>query len=155
MIAKLFCVGLAITLLLSPLGAAEEPKPVLALSGNCPVCLIDSDKTVEGDPKITSVHGGFEYRFPNLKTKKKFDSKPEKYAIQFDGHCAVSRRLGRPLKGVPDIYAVYDKRIFIFSNEEIKQIFLKNPEKYAGKRAELRRGDAGGSPAASGPQHEF
>ena len=123
MLAAFFAIGLA--------SAAERNnQPILALNGVCPVCLIDANKEIKGDSKIASHYRGFEYRFPDADTKAIFDKAPDKYAIQHQGQCPVCIYKHEATRADPTIYSIFNKKLYIFANENYKRSFDREPTKY-------------------------
>ncbi|HYF51159.1 MAG TPA: hypothetical protein VEJ63_17220 [Planctomycetota bacterium] len=106
--------------------ADEAADPPVALRGHCPVCLIDADHVSPGKQEFSSTYKGYKYLFPRKRTKDKFDANPDRYAIQLDGYSPVSRADGKDEKGDPAIYAVYNKKIYIFTNEQQREEFVKD-----------------------------
>ena len=77
--------------------------------------------------KITLTTGRLRYYFANEANKATFESDPRRYGIQLDAHCA---RMGAPTRGNPDLYAVYNNRIYIFGSEDCKKNFVAAPADY-------------------------
>ena len=73
-------------------------KADLALGGNCPVCRVEMNQTVAGNPAFSAVHGGMRYQFPSEKQRSMFISNPTKYAVQSVG-MAGSGTKGSATKG--------------------------------------------------------
>ncbi|HMV84806.1 MAG TPA: hypothetical protein PLD20_17705 [Blastocatellia bacterium] len=97
-----------------------------ALEGLDPVMLVQG-KEAQGDLKITVTRGKFRYLFANEANKAAFEKDPARYEIQLDGACA---RMGAPVTGIADLYAVHNGRIYIFGSEQCKTLFVAAPEKY-------------------------
>lgn len=123
-------------------GVAFAVEAPIALDGKCPVCLVEMNRESPGAPQFQAVYDGWTYLFPNADMKKMFDAAPQKYAVQAGGCCRVCKvdmQCDAKAKGY--IYAVHDRRIYIFPSENMKATFLKNPEKYAVKPALALNGD--------------
>src|SRR5215211_3123157 len=101
-------------------------ETVIPLEGLDPVMLTQG-KEVQGDMKYKVTRGQFEYLFASAENKATFEKDPSRYEIQLDGHCA---RMGAPTTGNPDLYFVYNGRIYIFGSEECQTLFKAAPEKY-------------------------
>lgn len=104
--------------------SAQQVLPVL--EGLDPVLLVQG-KEVQGNLKITITRGQFQYFFANAENKAAFEKDPARYEIQLDGACA---RMGPPVYGNPDLYSVYQGRIYIFGSGGCKKAFDATPEKY-------------------------
>jgi YHS domain-containing protein len=81
--------------------------------------------------------------FANAANKAAFEQDPARYEIQLDGSCA---RMGAPVGGNPDLYAVHKGRIYIFGSVNCKTLFVAAPEKY------LDSGEAASVTAAATPE---
>ena len=110
-----------VTLAQSP---AQNVTPVL--EGLDPILLLQG-KEVQGDLKITVTRGKFQYLFASAENKATFEKDPARYEIQMDGACA---RMGPPVTGNPDLFTVYDGRIYIFGSGECKKRFEAAPKNY-------------------------
>jgi putative intracellular protease/amidase/YHS domain-containing protein len=105
-------------------GKGVEPgKEPVALKGFDPV-LLTAGKEVKGKPELSAARDGFRYLFTDAGNRAKFDKDPERYAIQFQGHCAIMRGS----RADPDIFTVYKERIYAFGCADCKATFLEQPE---------------------------
>lgn len=108
------------------LAQSTSAEAVPVLEGLDPVMLVQG-KEVPGSLKITVTRGKFQYLFTNAENKATFEKDPARYEIQLDGACA---RMGPPVTGNPDLYTVYQGRIYIFGSGECKTRFEATPAKY-------------------------
>jgi putative intracellular protease/amidase len=115
-------------------GSAPPLRPVLALKGLDPVALI-SGKEVPGDPKFVVERGRFLYRFANADDKAEFEAKPARYEIQLRGQCAMYPGM----MGAPDVFAVYEGRIYLGGNRHCLASFLKAPRTALRRHAERKK----------------
>src|SRR4030095_15054501 len=106
--------------------SSPSPEAIIPLEGLDPVMLTHG-KEVQGDMKYKVTRGRFQYIFASAENKATFEKDPTRYEIQLDGSCA---RMGPPTTGNPDLYAVYNGRIYIFGSEECQTLFKAAPEKY-------------------------
>ena len=114
------------TVSISAQNSSPRPEAIIPLEGLDPVALTQG-KEVQGDMKYKVTRGRFEYIFATAENKATFEKDPARYEIQLDGACA---RMGPPTTGNPDLYAVYNGRIYIFGSEECQTLFKGAPEKY-------------------------
>ena len=114
------------TVSISAQNSSPSPEAIIPLEGLDPVALTQG-KEVQGDMKYKVTRGRFEYIFTNAENKATFEKDPARYEIQLDGACA---RMGAPTSGDPDLYAVYNGRIYIFGSAECQTLFKATPEKY-------------------------
>src|SRR5215813_12179517 len=105
---------------------AQQKQPFDALEGLDPVMLAQG-KEAQGEPNITVTRGKFRYMFANAANKAAFEQDPARYEIQLNGACA---RMGAPVGGNPDLYTVYNGRIYIFGSANCRSLFIAAPEKY-------------------------
>lgn len=112
----------AVLALASASAAADELAGTLNVD---PVELVRGTE-VQGKEDISATYYRFRYLFANEANKAEFEKHPKKYEIQLGGACA---RMG-PLSGVgrPDLYTVYQGKIYIFASEACRNTFLRAPE---------------------------
>lgn len=111
----------------------------VALQGYCPVCIIDLEKWVKGDPKYSVVMDGKTYLFPGEDAKQKFLKRTTKYTPALSGDCivcAVDKRVRRP--GSVNYASMHKGRLYLFPDQATKDVFMNKPEKY--ENAELAMG---------------
>ena len=118
--------GAAFLSLTEPAAAKAEAAPKIALGGLDPVSV------VEGQPKpgreaLSRDKGPFRYLFATEENRKTFDSVPDFFALQLDGHCSMMPSM--PTDG--QIFATYEHRIYAFASESCKAEFLADPGRYA------------------------
>jgi YHS domain-containing protein len=112
--------------------SGKHSIPNLALEGNCPVCLVEMQKQVEGSQDYQSAHDGRIYLFPGQKQKEMFDADPEKYIPAYGGKCVVCQvESGKAGPGKAEHFTVHDQRLFLFPSDKVKGMFDRNPQKYA------------------------
>jgi YHS domain-containing protein len=112
--------------------SAQSKPPFDALEGLDPVMLVQG-REVQGEMNLTVTRGQFRYYFANAANKATFDQDPTRYEIQANGECS---RMGAPVYGTPDLYSVYQGRIYIFGSGECKKRFDAAPEKYFPSKSE-------------------
>jgi YHS domain-containing protein len=115
-------------MLIGALGSvsATAPKVVEALMGFDPVLLVEG-KEVVGKDDLTVTREQFRYHFATPENKATFLKDPERYEIQMGGLCA---RLGESVPGNPDMYTLYEGRIYIVASSECLELFEATPTKY-------------------------
>ena len=112
---------------------AQQQPPLDALEGLDPV-LLTQGKEAQGEMNITVTRGQFRYMFANAANKAAFEQDPTRYEVQLNGECA---RMGAPVQGNPDLYAVHKGRIYIFGSDNCKTLFVAAPEKYLRRKLML------------------
>ncbi len=106
--------------------ASQSQQATPVLEGLDPVMLVKG-KEVQGELNISVTRGQFQYLFANAENKAAFEKEPARYEIQLGGACA---RMGSPVTGNPDLYAIHKERIYIFGSAACKNLFQAAPEKY-------------------------
>jgi YHS domain-containing protein len=90
-------------------------------------------KWVKGDPRFSVVQDGKTYLFPGEEQRQMFVKNPDKYTPALGGKCTVCQvEMGKDVEGTVHFAAIHQGRLFLFPGDEQKQMFLKNPSKYAG-----------------------
>ncbi|GAB5406537.1 MAG: hypothetical protein Aurels2KO_47680 [Aureliella sp.] len=119
--------------------AAEKQSPALrraaempvAMAGYCPVCILDMEKWVKGDPKFAVVLDGKKYLFPSEEQRQTFLKATTKYTPALSGDCivcAVDHQVRSP--GSVNFAASHKGRLFLFPDAKTKSVFMQNPAKY-------------------------
>jgi len=96
-----------------------------ALKGFDPVMLAQGKETI-GAEKLSINHKGFKYLFANAENKARFEKESKRFEIQLDGECPMAPGT----EGNPDIFTVYNERIYIFASEQCLESFKVDPKKY-------------------------
>jgi YHS domain-containing protein/thiol-disulfide isomerase/thioredoxin len=116
-------------------GAATTPNfttPPLALDGYCPVTLVEQQKWQLGDRRWGVVHRGRTYLFAGPEQQKEFLANPDRFSPAISGQDVVmAMDYGQEMSGKRALGVEYQNRIYLFSNEASRQIFAKNPNRYA------------------------
>lgn len=111
----------------------EQPvgKPALALSGNCPICMITTQRPVSGKEAFAVAHKTYKYRCCSADHLAKFREDADRNAIQFDGTCIVTLiDEHKTVKGDPEVFDVKDGNLLIFATTDCKAKFKKDPARY-------------------------
>lgn len=112
-------------------GKAKNEDAV-ALSGYCPVCVIEMKQWIKGDPRFSIVQDGKTYLFPSEEQKEMFLGNSDKYTPALGGKCTVCLvEMGKAMEGSVRFAALHEGRLFLFPGDQQKQMFIKNPAKYA------------------------
>lgn len=104
-----------------PQSPASAP---LAIKGLDPVLLVAGQEEM-GKPEIIAVHKGHQYQFVSEPNRARFESDPQKYAIQNDS-CPVV--IGAPVD--PSLFAVHGGKIYGFATADCVQQFQARPSEY-------------------------
>ena len=104
---------------------------VLALAGLDPVLLVDG-KRADGLPGITSDRDRLVYRFTSPATRERFESEPERFAIQRGRDCTV---MGSA-RANPSVFHVHEGRTYAFGSAACRETFLENPDHFIAAASE-------------------
>jgi hypothetical protein len=110
----------------------EQDKHPVALSGYCPVSLVDSHRLVLGSSVSSLVHEGTLYRFTDDSKRRAFQDNPGRYVPVNRGRCPVSGvDRAEVVAGDPHFGVVCRERLYLCASREDRGRFLQNPERYA------------------------
>ena len=119
----------------STLGTTErvviDPMTGLALKGFDPVSYFIDREPRPGLPAFEIAHAGAYWRFANEGNLAAFRAHPETYMPQFGGYGALSIARGSTAPGNPAVWAVRDKRLYLFYSPTSRAIWLMEPERFA------------------------
>ncbi|MGV6846905.1 MAG: YHS domain-containing (seleno)protein [Marinibacterium sp.] len=68
---------------------------------------------VQGRSDITAEYNGATFAFSSEENRAKFLSDPEKYAPQYDGHCAYGVSKGGKVPGNPNLWRIVDGKLYL------------------------------------------
>lgn len=113
-----------------------EPTPPqefpMQLDGYCPVELIENEKWLAGDQQWAVAHRGRLYTMSGAVQQQRFLANPDRYAPVFSGVDPVlAVDEAREVPGKTAFCAVYDGRLFVFSNAATLAKFRQSPRRYA------------------------
>ena len=102
-----------------------------ALSGYCPVCVVDMKQWVRGNPSFQATFNGRTYYFPGDEQRQKSLANPQKYMPVLGRECAVCLTdMNKRMQGSVLHAALSGGRLFLFPNAEIKEKFRADLGKY-------------------------
>jgi YHS domain-containing protein len=143
--STLFRVGLMLLLVFGLAGAASAQPPAttsggsgmallnldnsVALHGYDPVAYFTRNRAVKGKKWIIERLGGAQYQFASRADRYEFLGNAPRYQPQFGGFCATSMAMGRLADIDPELFVIYDGKLYLFSNEESQAIFLRDPRR--------------------------
>ncbi|HUS28799.1 MAG TPA: YHS domain-containing (seleno)protein [Kofleriaceae bacterium] len=104
----------------------------VGLGGNDPVAYSKANAAVAGDASMTSSFGGASYQFSSTDNKSAFDADPKRSAPQYGGYCAFAASQNRLSESDPAIFTIHDGQLLVFTNEDFREQFMKDP---AGNKA--------------------
>lgn len=123
-----FAVGVMVANRISPLALGLH-KPVFHVDG---VALDGYDVTsyFDGEPRkgsstYATEHDGVTFLFVSPEARAAFVANPQRYLPEFGGYCTKAVSTGFAAPADPEIFALKNDRLYIFSSEEVKAEFLK------------------------------
>jgi YHS domain-containing protein len=105
------------------LSAAGAP---VGLHGTDPVALVTKNKSITGSAAYTVVDGGVAYYFSSQENMNAFKATPAKYTPQNGGFCTFGVSVNKKFDGDPRFSAVIEGKLYVFLNEDIYNMFLKD-----------------------------
>jgi YHS domain-containing protein len=99
----------------------------VGLGGNDPVAYAKDNAATPGDAATTSEFGGAKYQFASADNKAAFDAEPAKKAPGFGGYCAFAASQNRLSESDPAVFTIHDGQLLVFTNEDFRAQFLKDP----------------------------
>ncbi len=106
---------------------------ILAISGYCPVKLVEGKGRVAGDPRLAVFHDGHAYRFADVAARDLFLKDPERFLPSDGGRCVVSKKdAQREAIGDPAFGATYNGRLYLFADAASRAKFAESPDAYSG-----------------------
>ena len=110
-------------------GAAKPPSSErVALNGYDPVAYFVDSKAVMGRPDLELRLAGATWRFCNEGNRGAFAAAPAVYIPRFGGHDPMSVGRGASAAGHPEIWAIVNRRLYLFFNETARNAFVCVPE---------------------------
>ncbi|MEP2532417.1 YHS domain-containing (seleno)protein [Shimia sp.] len=68
---------------------------------------------VKGHKDITADHNNATFAFSSAENRDKFLASPDKYAPQYDGHCAYGVSKGGKVPGNPNLWRIVDGKLYL------------------------------------------
>ncbi len=99
----------------------------VALHGYDPVAYFEREGAVKGNKRILERVGGATYYFASRASRYTFLGDAPKYQPQFGGYCATSLAQGRVEDIDPEIYAIFDGKLYLFKDDGARARFLRDP----------------------------
>lgn len=97
------------------------PFSKLALEGYDPVAYFTENAPRKGDPKLTVVHEGAEYRFATAANLARFKANPAAYLPQYGGYCAWAVSRGYTAKGDPTAWKLVGGKLYLNYDAKVQQ----------------------------------
>jgi hypothetical protein len=82
-------------------------------------------KGVPGSRRFTASWKGGQFAFATAGNRDLFLANPEKYAPQYDGHCAWAAGQGYKALASPDVWAIVDGKLYLNYSHDVRQRWEK------------------------------
>lgn len=118
----------------------ENPVTGFAISGFDPVAYFADGGARPGAADYEATWQEATWRFANAGNRQAFVEAPETYAPAHGGHCVVAVARGDLAEGNPQIWTIYQGRLYFFHSQTNRQLFAMDPEGFiAAARSEWSR----------------
>lgn len=101
-----------------------------AVGGYDAVAYHTQGEAVPGDPSITLEHEGATWRFATEESRAAFQANPDAYAPEYGGHCAWATAQGYLAQGDPEIWRIFDGRLFLNASQGVNRRWLRNVDEF-------------------------
>jgi YHS domain-containing protein len=99
----------------------------VALHGYDPVPYFEDQEAVKGKKWMLERVGGATYYFASGANRYTFLRDAPRYQPQFGGYCAGSMAMGKLEDIDPEVFSVYQGKLYLFNNETMRDFFMRNP----------------------------
>ncbi len=102
----------------------------LGIKGFDPVAYFTVGKPMKGMPEFTASFEGVKYQFASAESRDMFIVNPAKYAPQYGGFCAMAVANGVKLDGMPNIWTIYEGKLYLNVGPAIQKLWVSDIPKY-------------------------
>ncbi|MEM8795348.1 MAG: YHS domain-containing (seleno)protein [Pseudomonadota bacterium] len=74
---------------------------------------------VPGKSSISAEWNGAKFAFSSVENRERFLANPEKYAPQYDGHCAFGVKMGLKVPSHPDLWRIVDGKLYLNIRQKV------------------------------------
>jgi hypothetical protein len=99
-----------------------------AIHGVDPVAYFSAGAVVEGQGAWEWRHAGALWRFTNEGNRAAFAADPQVYMPRYGGNDPMALARGVALGGNPNVWALFDDRLYLFHTPEARAAFLADPQ---------------------------
>lgn len=105
----------------------------LAIDGYDTVAYWTEKKAVEGKKKFTYEYKGAKWRFSTQENLDLFKSNPVKYLPEYGGHCAYAMSDDRLVGVDPEVFEIFDGKLYLNYSKSVQGHWVKEKEKFIGE----------------------
>lgn len=99
----------------------------VAAHGYDVVAYFNQNRPRRGDRRIKERLGMATYYFASSRNRYQFLSDAPKYQPQFGGYCPMAMAVGRLEDIDPQVFAIYQGKLYLFRDEGARAAFFQNP----------------------------
>jgi len=81
---------------------------------------------VAGKAEFTAPYNGAIFAFSTAQNLAQFKTNPERYAPQYDGHCAMGVAVGAKIPANPHLWRIVDDRLFLNINGNVFKMWVRD-----------------------------
>jgi YHS domain-containing protein len=107
-------------------GDATPAVTRVAIDGHDPVAYFTDGHPVKGSSAFSFTFADAVYYFASAEHQKMFVADPDRYAPQYSGYCAVGVSLGVKAEADPQMWAISNGRLYVFSGRKAYSAFAAN-----------------------------
>ncbi len=112
----------------------------LALDGFCPVSMFKRSELIRGADDQCCVYKDRRYQFVSAPEREAFIQNPKKFLPSEEGYCVVTwAETHRRAQGSIEFPALFGDYLFLFANDDARQRFLQDPERYVDQTGRAHR----------------
>ncbi len=112
----------------------------LALDGYCPVSMFKRSELIRGADDQCCVFKDRRYQFISATDREAFIQNPKKFLPSEEGFCVVTwAESHRRSPGSIEFPALFGDFLFLFANDDARQRFLQDPERYVDQAGRAHR----------------
>jgi YHS domain-containing protein len=89
----------------------------------------EDQEAVKGKKWMLERVGGATYYFASGANRYTFLRDAPRYQPQFGGYCAGSMAMGKLEDIDPEVFSVYQGKLYLFNNETMRDFFMRNPSR--------------------------
>jgi hypothetical protein len=101
----------------------------IALHGYDAVAYFTDNRAVKGNKRIFERLGGAQYHFADRANRYEFLRDAPRYQPQFGGYCVTSMSMGRLEDIDPQLFLIYENKLYLFNNPSAQAMFLNDPRR--------------------------
>lgn len=107
----------------SPISGAKDG---VAIQGFDTVAYFTEGQAVKGTVQFAHEWSGTVWFFSTAENRALFAAKPEKYAPQYGGHCALSVATGKDAKGSGEAWSMKQGALYLNANKEVQARWMRD-----------------------------